>query len=161
MVKLHQLRDSRDITFDSWAYCLCIQFVQDLSVITVCIPYIKNALAGLESGMLQTGDFRLQRPSKLSSSQKSRSLAQSGSSREQRTFVSSQQDGKSAKRRSFELNPMGLSDPKPFGPPNTVVIESSTGGGDQSSQSSQTRIIKKTTEWRIDRDDPEELEYVV
>ena len=33
--------------------------MQNLSVITVCIPYIRHVLAGLESGMLQTGAFRL------------------------------------------------------------------------------------------------------
>jgi hypothetical protein len=34
-------------------------FVQGLSIITVCIPYIRNMLLSMESGMIQTGHFRL------------------------------------------------------------------------------------------------------
>lgn len=49
-----------DRTFYSWKYILTTVFVQGLSIITVCIPYIRNLLLGIESGMIQTGHFRLQ-----------------------------------------------------------------------------------------------------
>ncbi|KAI0874237.1 hypothetical protein GGS24DRAFT_516800 [Hypoxylon argillaceum] len=54
-LKLHH----SDLTFYSWKYLLVTVFVQGLSIITVCIPYIRNLLLGMESGMIQTGHFRL------------------------------------------------------------------------------------------------------
>ncbi|KAI1194863.1 hypothetical protein F5X97DRAFT_346272 [Nemania serpens] len=48
-----------DITFQSWRYLLVVVLVQGLSIITACIPYIRNLLIGMESGMIQTGHFRL------------------------------------------------------------------------------------------------------
>ncbi|TGJ88084.1 hypothetical protein E0Z10_g641 [Xylaria hypoxylon] len=48
-----------DVTFYAWKYLLAIVFVQGLSIITVCIPYIRNLLLGMESGMIQTGHVRL------------------------------------------------------------------------------------------------------
>ncbi|KAI1445803.1 hypothetical protein F5Y02DRAFT_426403 [Annulohypoxylon stygium] len=54
-LKLHHL----DRTFYTWKYLLTVVFVQALSIITVCIPYMRNLLLGMESGMIQTGHFRL------------------------------------------------------------------------------------------------------
>ncbi|CAJ2502290.1 Uu.00g096840.m01.CDS01 [Anthostomella pinea] len=54
-LKTHPL----DWTFHAWKYLLTLVFVQGLSIITVCIPYIRNLLLGMESGMIQTGHFRL------------------------------------------------------------------------------------------------------
>ncbi|KAI2466143.1 hypothetical protein F4781DRAFT_366040 [Annulohypoxylon bovei var. microspora] len=54
-LKLHVI----DRTFHAWKYLLTTVFVQGLSVITICIPYIRNLLLGMESGILQTGHFRL------------------------------------------------------------------------------------------------------
>lgn len=54
-LKLH----SYDLTFQSWRYLLAVVLVQGLSIITACIPYIRNLLIGMESGMIQTGHFRL------------------------------------------------------------------------------------------------------
>ncbi|KAI1455325.1 hypothetical protein F4805DRAFT_436384 [Annulohypoxylon moriforme] len=48
-----------DRTFYGWKYLLTTVFVQGLSIITVCIPYIRNLLLGMESGMIQTGHYRL------------------------------------------------------------------------------------------------------
>ena len=63
--QLQQLRTTLDFTFDSWKYFLSTQFVQNLSLITVCLPYIKSLLLGLESGFFQTGNFRLRGGPKL------------------------------------------------------------------------------------------------
>ncbi|KAI0015392.1 hypothetical protein F4780DRAFT_773572 [Xylariomycetidae sp. FL0641] len=55
LLKSHTL----DRTFHVWKYLLTMVFVQGFSIITVCIPYIRNMLLGMESGMIQTGHFRL------------------------------------------------------------------------------------------------------
>ncbi|KAL8704096.1 MAG: hypothetical protein Q9201_002730 [Fulgogasparrea decipioides] len=51
---------AQDQTFFSWPYYLSTQIVQSLSIITACIPYIKNVLIELESGKFQTGHFNLE-----------------------------------------------------------------------------------------------------
>ncbi len=56
LVLLSNLTKSNDITFDSWRYYLATQVVQNLSVITACVPYIKNFFLGLESGMIRIDD---------------------------------------------------------------------------------------------------------
>ncbi|KAI1373487.1 hypothetical protein F4677DRAFT_448315 [Hypoxylon crocopeplum] len=48
-----------DRTFHAWKYLLTMVFVQGLGIITVCIPYIRNMLLSMESGMIRTGHFRL------------------------------------------------------------------------------------------------------
>jgi hypothetical protein len=48
-----------DQTFYAWKYYVAVIFVQGLSIITVCIPWIRNLLLGIESGMIQTGHFGL------------------------------------------------------------------------------------------------------
>ncbi|OTA98289.1 hypothetical protein M426DRAFT_28588 [Hypoxylon sp. CI-4A] len=50
----------RDRTFHAWKLILTMVFVQALSIITVCIPYIRTVLLVVESGMIQTGHLRLQ-----------------------------------------------------------------------------------------------------
>ncbi|KAI0183319.1 hypothetical protein EV127DRAFT_517065 [Xylaria flabelliformis] len=54
-LKLHRY----DPTFHGWKYLLITVFVQGLSIITVCIPYIRTLLLSIESGMIQTGHLRL------------------------------------------------------------------------------------------------------
>ncbi|KAI0397607.1 hypothetical protein F5Y17DRAFT_464631 [Xylariaceae sp. FL0594] len=49
----------RDRTFPYWRFTLATVVVQGLSIITVCIPYIRNLLLSIESGMIQTGHIRL------------------------------------------------------------------------------------------------------
>jgi len=56
MLKKH----ADDWTFHCWKWLLASILVQGLSIITVCIPYIRNLLLSMESGMIQTGHFRLQ-----------------------------------------------------------------------------------------------------
>ncbi|KAI0113568.1 hypothetical protein GGR51DRAFT_556717 [Nemania sp. FL0031] len=68
VVQLYQAQSLKmqpfDQTFYAWKYLLATVFVQGLSIITVCIPYIRSLLLGMESGMIQTGHFRLpSRPS--------------------------------------------------------------------------------------------------
>lgn len=59
LTQLTGLRSATDITFDSWPYYISNQLVLNLSVLTVCVPSIKNFLISLESGMIQTGNFHL------------------------------------------------------------------------------------------------------
>ncbi|KAI1121350.1 hypothetical protein F5Y10DRAFT_288532 [Nemania abortiva] len=63
VVQLYQAQSLKlqlhDRTFHVWKFLLATVFVQGLSIITVCIPYIRSLLLSMESGMIQTGHFRL------------------------------------------------------------------------------------------------------
>ena len=150
LVQLNRLRRSGDVTFDSWPYHLCTQVVQNLSVITVCIPYIKNFLLGLESGMIQTGDFRMRKTSNKSTPNNG-SLPHSNSRRHGPVEVSTGHDDTLTGSTSYEPNE---ADHSALGANNTATIESSAANAnwDGESQSSEAKIIQKTTEWRVDYD---------
>lgn len=61
LVLVQRLRDKRDTTLEIWSYQLATQVAMSLSVITACVPYVRNVLIGFESKMFQTGDFSLKR----------------------------------------------------------------------------------------------------
>ncbi|KAL8685423.1 MAG: hypothetical protein Q9218_007773 [Villophora microphyllina] len=44
--------------FDLWSSVVCVQFVQSLSIITACVPYLKPFFDSLESGMIRSDDVR-------------------------------------------------------------------------------------------------------
>ena len=49
-----------DPTFDLWQQTLCIQFIENLSVIATCVPYLKPFYLSLGSGMMWADDLRRQ-----------------------------------------------------------------------------------------------------
>ena len=51
----------QDATFDLWLPTLAVQVIQNLSIITACIPYLKPFLESLETGMLGSDDHRRHR----------------------------------------------------------------------------------------------------
>jgi hypothetical protein len=59
LLEAHSLRLAIDRTFYAWRYLLITVILQAVSIITVCVPYIRRLFLGMESGMIQTGHFRL------------------------------------------------------------------------------------------------------
>lgn len=47
-----------DPTFDAWPVVLANQVVQNLGIVTACIPYLKPFFESLGSGMIRTDDLR-------------------------------------------------------------------------------------------------------
>lgn len=121
---------------ESWPYYLCTQFVQNLSIIAVCIPYIRSSLLGLESGMLQTGNFRLHKISTLPTKFGTR------------VPPSSQWQKDASAGTSQHIQPT-TQNVFPEQACNTTVVESAAENADWdgASQSSQSNIIRRTTEW--------------
>ena len=56
LVFLRRISKSSDKTFDGWPYDLSTIIVQNLSIITGCVPFVKNFMLGLESGMIRIDD---------------------------------------------------------------------------------------------------------
>ena len=126
--------------------------MQNLSVITACVPYIKNVLLGVESGMFQTGRFRL-------------ATLRKNSQRNQEYDLSGARSGKEAVAAPSALcsrqTPEGISlhdvadetpQKNPFSAENTATAESVTPieEWDGGSQSSRAKIIRETREWYVD-----------
>ena len=152
LILLSQLRGTIDVTFDSWSYQLASQFVMSLSIISVCIPYMRNVLMGFESGMFQTGTFRLDNLG-TSKSTKHDNLAGTGSTATAVT-ASAPHDGSHTRDESHVFAGTDVRDgAQPFGQVTTTA-EATTpkDDWDQESQSSQAKIIKTTRGWAVDYD---------
>ena len=51
-------KSGNDLTLKAWPATLCALIVENLSVITACIPYLKPFLDSLESGMMNNDQLR-------------------------------------------------------------------------------------------------------
>ena len=58
---LNLVSGGHDPTFDLWLPTLAVQVIQNLSIITACIPYLKPFLESLETGMLGSNDHHRHR----------------------------------------------------------------------------------------------------
>ncbi len=106
---------------------------------------------GLESGMLQTGAFHLHKLS-ATTTENTGSHPSAISKRQQNKATSEQ--GEDTENPEPSLAIQGhRSDIGPFHATNTAVVEANTPTDEweSESQSSRAKIIKQTTEWRIDR----------
>lgn len=151
LVLLTQQRGTRDVTLNTWSYYLSTQFVQSLSIITACIPYIKNVLLGLESGMFQTGHFGLAtlHKSPQRTQEHGSSVARSG--KENATGSSGLRSHQSPDGISHEFGAGGIPPMNPFTAKNTATAEpvSPVEEWDRDSESSRANIIRETREWHV------------
>lgn len=58
LVFLHRKAATTDLTYRLWPVVLCNQLVQNIGIVTSCVPYIKPFFESLESGMIRTDDLR-------------------------------------------------------------------------------------------------------
>ncbi len=151
LILLTQQRNSSDATLDTWSYYLSAQFVQSLSVITACVPYIKNALLGVESGMFQTGRFGLATLQKSPQRTQEHSSSAARSGKENATGTSGLRSQRSPDLISHDnvtnetpyINPF-LAESTATAEPVTPVEE-----WDEGSRSSQAQFIRETREWYV------------
>ncbi|KAL8952688.1 MAG: hypothetical protein Q9222_001425 [Ikaeria aurantiellina] len=149
-----RLRKPINITFRRWPFDLTLQFIHNLSIITVCIPYIRNVFVGLESGMLKTGDFHLHSISQPSAqSSENRHKPQSTQSEHISAAVAGAPEAEKSTREKIQeaeaaaYTRLGAMDVQ-----NIATAEASSAhrDWDVDSQSSQAKIINKTSEWAVD-----------
>ena len=140
---LNQHRKTEDITFDTWSYYLSTQFVQNLSVITACVPYIKNVLVGVESGMFQTGHFQ------LSTLRKNADKPPERSEKGGTTGTSARLSNHMSRQASHNMPRTNASQPGNFATAEAVTPNEEWDGG---SQSSRANIIQETRVWHVGYD---------
>ena len=132
--------NSSDRTFAPWTVVICSQFVQTLSIITACVPYLKPFFSSLETGMIRADDSR-----RLES--RSIPLSNERSTGREKKGVLSTLSGSSASRpapstgRSVALH-------------GDYATSTQVSGGrghkrtdDAESQTSQSKILKQTDIW--------------
>ncbi|KAF6241499.1 hypothetical protein HO173_000209 [Letharia columbiana] len=142
---------STDLTLDLWPPALCTQFVQNLSIMTACVPYLKPFYLGLESGMIRTDDLR--RHGLIGTyGYGDDESAKVSSRRGPPNTVGSAKSTTSHELRSLDVETAARS--AQLNPNNLVAVEASSGvkaaDWDQESQTSQSRIIKQTRTWGVD-----------
>ena len=122
--------------------------MQSLSVITACIPYIKNVLIALESGMFQTGHFHLATIRNGSIRSDGRHPTRTESVTAIETGVS---NDTTKDKISHDIESSEGIQANPFLAQNTATAEpvAPNEEWDGDSQSSQARIIKQTLGWQV------------
>ena len=58
LIYLNRTSGVSDATYMLWRVVICDVVVQNMSIITACIPYLKPFIQSLESGMIRTDDLR-------------------------------------------------------------------------------------------------------
>ncbi|KAI7772876.1 hypothetical protein LA080_015101 [Diaporthe eres] len=58
LIFVHRAGQSADRTFAAWPAVVCALFVQCLSIVFACVPYLKPFFGALESGMIRMDDTR-------------------------------------------------------------------------------------------------------
>ena len=58
LVLLHDGANSMNITLGIWPIIIVTQFIQDLSIVATCVPYLKPFFVSLQSGMIRNDDLR-------------------------------------------------------------------------------------------------------
>ena len=149
---LVQQRHSSDSTLDTWSYYLSTQFVQSLSVITACIPYIKNVLLGVESGMFQTGHFGLATLQKSPQRTQEQDSSAARSAKASAIGTPRLRSHQSPDISSHDVVTNRTPQSNPFSGDNTATAETvaPVEEWDADSQSSRANIIRETREWHVD-----------
>ena len=129
----------QDPSLTNWTIVLCAQLVQNSSIITACVPYLKPLLESLESGMIRNDDIRRRGHTRISDS--------GGYDHHYLPDLSSK------RKQGWPTHISSVSAPRTA--TSDVVI--SSGGQDEpqnwdaESQRSSSRMIKTTRTWAVDR----------
>ncbi|MCJ1361828.1 hypothetical protein MMC16_000928 [Acarospora aff. strigata] len=145
LIYLNRAANTSDFTFDHLPFVVCTQVVQNLSVITACIVYLKPFFESLESGMIRSDDLRRRG---LKSTTGSNYTGSGGDMPTSKTKFALR-SARDAVGESRELDGIGQRN-------HTTTV---TAAGnldnqydwDAGSQKSQSRIITQTTTWAVDR----------
>lgn len=139
LVYLYQRSNPRDSTLTNWTIVLCAQAIQNLSIITACVPYLKPFLESLESGMIRSDNVRRHGDTTTSESGGDDSHKLSSLFPKKKKSEPTLTDGVSTLRSTT----------------SDVVITSGGQGEaqdwDMGSQRSSSRIIKTTRTWVVNR----------
>ena len=138
LVFRNRIARSEDHTFAAWPVVICSQFVQVLSIITACIPYLQPFFASLETGMIRADDAR--RLNSRSNRSYGYRKASAPNKRSSSTMLRS--IGSSKSKTWTEIAPHGGAT---NGAESTDVHRHNTGVSETESQTSQSRIIPETT----------------
>ena len=163
VIYLNDAFKSTDYTFAIWPAALCSAVLQSLSIITACIPYLKPFLESLESGLIRSDDLRRMGMTDMYGNGTEKMNSSQGS---RQVIPNSRRTSERPHELSSMRKELGTTNAKSFvidtGAPATAI---GTAHGDSDhhhswdadSQSSQSKIIKKTTtmSWAIETKEPE------
>lgn len=137
--------DSQDPTLDFWSTAVCTQVVQNLSIITACVPYLKPFFESLESGMIRSDDLRrrgMKFPYAFGSGKSAGSTTQGQSLTPSRLAKPPE--------TAHELRDIPSTGNLGFGNhANATTITATRDDWDDGSETSQSKIIRQTTTWTV------------
>jgi hypothetical protein len=141
---------SQDLTFDLWTVALLTSIVQALSLIAACIPYLKPFMGALETGMIRVDGGAPSRGHVFGYGNRStKEYMKYGNFSKPSSKPSHSQLG------NVRMDNLGFSGVKMLGDSmlNKQTAAVSTKGqsldSDNDSQTSQSKIIRKTIGWSV------------
>ena len=134
------------MTFDLWPVSLLGEFVITISLVTACIPYLKPFMESLESGVLHAGSGAVARGHGFGYGDRS-------DSRSRKYGPLSNLSAKPSRTHlgGVRMDNLGYAGEKDaFGRQTATVSAKGHGGdSDDDSQTSQSKIIRKTVGWSV------------
>ena len=127
----------KDPTYDLWPAVVSTQIVQALSITTACLMYLRPFLESLESGLIRSDDLR--RTGMVGSY----GYGSSHNTKERSKNISTGSGNRAGILSSIALQPLQL------GENTTQTQTTERPWEDGQSDSSQTRIIKRTRSWTV------------
>lgn len=155
LTSLRRISRSTDKTFDGWPYDLSTVIVYNLSIITGCVPFVKNFMLGLESGMIRIDDQERRRQMSSSANHTSSNHYNHGAryNRKPSTLAPTPNSGRKAsgsghKDTELELRSIDNmpSEMRPEPVSNTTLIQTTTGQMSDGRPSNDEGRIRATTE---------------
>ncbi|KAL8730062.1 MAG: hypothetical protein Q9181_004793 [Wetmoreana brouardii] len=145
---LNQSTRSRDITFDLWRVVLLGEVVLALSLLTACIPYLKPLMQALEIGMIRAGGGAASDGHAFGYGHRSTSH-----SRKYGALSRLSNKPSRAQLSGVRMDSLGFAGEKDDQYAKQTATVSAGGharaDSDEYSQTSQSRIIRKTVGWSV------------
>lgn len=136
---------SQDLTFDLWTVVLVTEVVQSLSIIAACIPYLKPFMGALETGMIRANGGGVSRVNGFGYGIRS-------TNNQYQKYGNSKGSSKHGQSQTSDVRMDNLG----FAKLEDVIVSRQTAAvsakgqspdSDNDSQTSQSKIIRKTVGW--------------
>lgn len=144
----------QDLTHSTWQLVLSTQFVQNLSVVTACVPSLKPFFDSLETGFMRNDDLRRQHSEGMYNPNNERSRFPN-SLRYKVSKASSWVHGTlfSNKAHELEENPHHHISKEPYFGTGTTNMATAVGGkrdSDAESYTSRSQFVRMTKTWTVE-----------
>lgn len=146
---LNRTSGAYDLTYDPWIVVLLAEIVLTLSLVTACVPYLKPFMESLETGMIRASGGATSRGHGFGFGDRSTS----GRSKQYGYATKLSNKPSKSQLSGVKMDSLGFAGEEGKQHGRVTATISADGRGradsDEESQTSQSRIIRKTVGWSV------------